>query len=123
MIKYLHPISYKSISWKSDPSKNNKPIKKTRIVEDFMIVDTAKNLDCFDLARSSNNFSIKVYGVKFSIQNPQKRQTLIISTLADDLMIDCLNYPFVENKLSSLIKEKPRKEFLIDVRENSYCLD
>ncbi len=107
MIKYLHPISYKSISWKSDPSKNNKPIKKTRIVEDFMIVDTAKNLDCFDLARSSNNFSIKVYGVKFSIQNPQKRQTLIISTLADDLMIDCLNYPFVENKLSSLIKEKP----------------
>ena len=107
MLKYLHPISYKSISWKGDSFKSSKPIKKTRIVEDFMIVDTAKNLDCFDLARSSNNFSIKVYGVKFSIQNPQKRQTLIISTLADDLMIDCLNYYFIEHKITSLIKEKP----------------
>ncbi len=109
MKKYLHPISYKSIPWKNDSSKekSEKVLKKCRIVEDFMIVDSADNLDCFDLARTNKNFSTKVYGVKFAIQNKEKRKTLIISALTDDLMIDCLNYPFFQSRIKSLLNNKP----------------
>ena len=66
--KYLHPTSYKVLDW-----KNNHPVKKklpkNKIVEDFMIVDTAQTLDCFDLARTSNTFQIKVFGIKICFQN------------------------------------------------------
>ena len=112
MKKYLHPISYKSVPWKGDPfkDKTQKILKKCRIVEDFMIVDTAENLDCFDLARTNKNFSTKVYGVKFAIQNKEKRKTLIISALTDDLMIGCLNYSFFETRIASLLKNKPQED-------------
>tara|TARA_Y100000389_G_scaffold124515_2_gene121897 strand:- start:16187 stop:19456 length:3270 start_codon:yes stop_codon:yes gene_type:complete len=126
MKKYLHPISYKSIPWKVDPfkEKSQKILKKCRIVEDFMIVDTAENLDCFDLARTNKNFSTKVYGVKFAIQNREKRKTLIISALTDDLMIGCLNYPFFESRINSLLHEKPSEDDFNSPSFNRYvaCL-
>ena len=54
-------------------------IIKNRIVEDFTIVETAKNFDCFDLARTSKKFQKRVYGIKVCLQNTLTRQTMIIS--------------------------------------------
>ena len=57
----------------------SKILAKNRIIEDFMLVETSKTLDCFDLARTSKKFQTKVYGKKISFQNPIKRKTLIVS--------------------------------------------
>ena len=79
--KFIHPISYKVLEWKPN-SKNDKSnktrIARNKIVEDFMIVETAKSLDCFDLARTSNVFQTKVYGIKICFQNYVSGKTLII---------------------------------------------
>ena len=61
------------LNWKSDKPKYNAKLQKNKIVEDFMIVDTGKTLDCFDLARSSNVFQIKVSGIKICFQNPEQK--------------------------------------------------
>ena len=91
----MHPTSYKVFDW-----KNNHPVKKklpkNKIVEDFMIVDTAQTLDCFDLARTSNTFQIKVFGIKICFQNNDLKKTLIISAIVDDLVMQCCNETYVK---------------------------
>ena len=52
---------------KDKNEKSKLPIAKNRIVEDFMIVETSDNFDCFDLARTSKNFQTKVYGIKVAL--------------------------------------------------------
>ena len=62
------------MSWtpeSNNPSTKTEKLKKNRIVEDHMIVETATNFDCFDLARTSRSFQTKVYGIKIAIHNPQ----------------------------------------------------
>lgn len=113
MNKYVHPISYKVLPWETERSKNvdavagcAKNIKKTRIVEDFMITESSDNLECFDLARTSDAFQTKVYGIKFAIHHNDSRKTLIICGIVDNLMTSCLNYSFVKTRLARLREKK-----------------
>lgn len=111
--KYVHPISYKAMAWKEKDGKNKKKLAKNRIVEDFMIVESAKNFECFDLARTSRKFNTKVYGIKVAIKNEAEKKTLIISGLVDDMIVSCNNYQFIKDKIASLYDEKPKDpEFL-----------
>ena len=107
---YVHPISYKVMGWIKNTDKNKKvkesKLKKNRIVEDFMIVEISKTFDCFDMARTSQKFQTKVYGIKVAIQNQEKEKTLIICGIIDDIIIPCFNHTFLNEKLN-LLKEKP----------------
>ena len=108
--KYVHPISYKVMTWKNNnnPKTNTAKLAKNRIVEDFMIVETGKNFDCFDLARTSRGFHTKVYGIKIAIQNADEKKTLIICGLVDDLILQCTNHGFIKKKLKELKDKKPK---------------
>jgi len=109
---FVHPISYKVMEWKAKKNVSHKKLAKNRIVEDFMIVEIAESLNCFDLARTSKNFQTKVYGIKVAFQNPSQKKTLIISGIVDDISLQCLSDPFLHNKLLSLQSSKPSdKEF------------
>jgi len=105
--KYVHPISYKALTWKDGDGNNKKHLAKNRIVEDFMIVESAQNFECFDLARTSRKFNTKVYGIKVAIKNQDERKTLIISGLVDDIIVNCSDHTFIKKKLQSLYDEKP----------------
>jgi len=107
--KYVHPISYKVLPWKKSDDENKvKTLSKNRIVEDFMIVESSQNFDCFDLARTSRKFQKKVYGIKVAIHNLQDKKMLIICGIVDDLVRSCINQPFLVSKIADLIKEKPQ---------------
>ena len=106
--KYVHPIGYKVMVWKGDKkSKTNQVLSKNRIIEDFMIVETADNFDCFDLARTSKSFQTKVFGIKLAIQHETLKKTLIICGIVDEIMLECLNYEYSKNKVESLLKDRP----------------
>ncbi len=104
---HVHPISYKVMNWREDKKKNTKKLHKNRIVEDFMIVETSKNFDCFDLARTSKDFQKKVYGIKVAIHNENEKKTIIISGIVDDILTECTNHSFIIDKINSLRKNKP----------------
>ena len=103
--KYVHPIGYKVMAYKDKRKK--KEIAKNKIVEDFTIVESAENFDCFDLARTSKSFQTKVYGIKIAIQHEPLKKSLIICGIVDDINIECMNYAFIKNKLASIVREKP----------------
>ena len=100
--KYVHPISYRIIPWKSEPSETPEPIKKNRIVDDFMIVENALSNDCFDLARTSKNFHTKVYGVKLAFRNYDIKKTMVVCALVDDIMLECAGSTFINNRILKL---------------------
>ena len=123
--KYTHPIHYKNLEWKdkNNPKKekDTKFLAKNRIIEDFMLVETAINFDCFDLARTSKKFQTRVYGIKICFQNPEKRKTLIVSAIIDDMLINCMSFPYLNNKLELLRSEKP-KDIIFKLEDfNRFC--
>ncbi|RZD41497.1 MAG: hypothetical protein CXT73_04875 [Methanobacteriota archaeon] len=109
--KFIHPISYKILEWKpnskNDKTKNTR-IARNKIVEDFMIVDTAKTLDCFDMARTSNTFQIKVSGLKICFQNYAIGKTLIISGISDEIILQCCSESFIYDQLKVINSSKPK---------------
>ena len=111
--KYVHPIGYKSMTWKNnrkkeDDSSKKKLLKKNRIVEDFMIVETSENVDCFDLARTSRSFPTKVYGIKIAFHNEKEEKSLIVCGMVEDINLRCMmNYPFIKHRLDDLEEQKP----------------
>lgn len=110
--KYTHPISYKVLEWKHDNKKINEKttIKKNRIVEDFMIVESSENLDCFDLARNTKKFQSKVYGIKVALHNPIQKKTMIVYAITDDIMLNCLNYPYIKSTIKKIYDCRPNNE-------------
>jgi endopeptidase La len=111
--KYVHPINYKILKWKHDMSpnvKSSQPIAKNRIVDDSMIVENGKTLDCFDLARTSSIFYVKVYGIKVIFHNFKDKSTLIISCIVDDVLMSCIDEKFVKTRLYSLQNNIPQNE-------------
>ena len=115
--KYVHPIGYKIMSWtpENNPSTKTEKLKKNRIVEDHMIVETAQNFDCFDLARTSRSFQTKVYGIKIAIHNYEKKCTIIICAIVDNILINCIDHVFIKKKIDSIYHNKPNNnDFLND---------
>ena len=101
--KFVHPIGYKILNWKNEQKKMGESyLAKNRIVEDFMIVEVSKTFDCYDLARTSNNFQTKVYGIKISFQNILQKKTLIMTGIVDDILLKCFNDSYVNEKIKSL---------------------
>ena len=102
-ISFIANKSIKVIPWKSqDKSKNEGKeiiLQKNKIIEDCAIVDHAKNFDCFDLARTKRNFQIRVYGIKLAIQDAAQKQTLIISGVVDDILLDCINNNYLSKDI------------------------
>jgi endopeptidase La len=91
-------------------SKHKKILQKNKIIEDFMIVELAESLECFDLARNSKNFQLKVYGIKVALQHPEHKKTIIVSGIVDDILIECINNKYIEEKINKLLNDKPNDE-------------
>ena len=111
--RFCHPINYKILNWankkgsaiKNNNSKNlqEKPsIHKNRLVDDIMLVERAENFECFDLARTNQNFKIRISGLKFVIHSPENKQTVVIYCVVDDIIPNCMNYKSISDKLYDL---------------------
>ena len=118
--KYLHPTSFKFLDWKKNKNPTKKPIIKNRIVEDFALAESANTLDCFDLARTTTKFQSKVYGIKICFQNREKKKILIVSCIADDMIIDCIESKFMESKIMQLKKNCPKEDDFMTEDFNRY---
>tara|TARA_B100000900_G_scaffold416238_1_gene450440 strand:- start:8646 stop:11942 length:3297 start_codon:yes stop_codon:yes gene_type:complete len=123
--KYIHPINYKVLDWKDDNNKKNEKIKqklaKNRIIEDFMLVETAETLDCFDLARTTKKFQTKVYGIKIIFQDSVKKKTMIISAVTDDMIINCMNLTYLQDKLKLIHQNKPQDPIFLVEDFSRFC--
>ena len=110
----IHPINYKILYWKADTENiNKKPIQKNKLVEDNMICESAENLDCFDLARTSQAFQTKVYGIKLCLHDYENKKTYLVACIVDDVLVSCIKSNYIENFLLNLKSKCPKdKDFI-----------
>lgn len=109
LLDKAHPINYKILPWKPDTVPNNKKqILKNKIVEDNMICESSVLLDCFDLARNSQSFQRKVYGIKLCLHDYKNKNTYLVACLVDDVLISCVENLYLKNKFSELESNKPK---------------
>ena len=112
IIKYLHPINYKIISWNGKYSRNKRidldkntkdiPVKKNRIIDDKIIVEETEQLECFDLLRTSTNFNLRVYGIKVIIHDEFNKKTLCVNCIVDNLIMLNINEIYIEDRINIL---------------------
>jgi ATP-dependent Lon protease len=105
--QYFHPISYKILKWRDNTNLNeinDKKIilQKNKIVEDFMIVENSQTFDCFDLARTSNNFNVKTLGIKICFQCKQKKLTLIVNGVVDNVHVQSITNEYLVNAITKI---------------------
>lgn len=97
LVKYLHPINYKIINWTANTLKINKEISKNKILSDKIILES-NSLECFDLAKSANNFIIRVYGIKVIIHDYSNKKTLVIENICDEILLINSSNEYLINK-------------------------
>ena len=107
---HFHPIHFKILAWKNEKKSatNDKLIQKNKIVEDFIIVEKSSNLDCFDMARTSKNFTSRVFGIKVAFHNYAQQKTIIIGGIVDNVFLECSCFRYVSNKMMELWKNVPK---------------
>ena len=87
--KYCHPYSFKVLNWTSkNKFKKVHHINRNKIIEDYMIVENSDNCECYDIKRTSQNFWLRIYGIKVIFQLPQEKQTLVFYCICDDILIE-----------------------------------
>jgi ATP-dependent Lon protease len=62
----------------------------------------SNTLECFDLAKSANNFIIRVYGIKVIIHDYNNNKTLIIDTLCDEILLANNSNDYITNKKNNI---------------------
>ena len=89
ILNYCHPYSFKVLDWNSkNKFKNIKHISRNKIIDDYMIVENSGNCDCYDIKRTSQNFWLRIYGIKVVFQLENENQTLIFNCICDDIMME-----------------------------------
>ena len=104
---FLSPTSYRYLPWKRDNHFHppGKRLPKDRIVDDFMIVEQAATLQCFDCSRTSRNFHTRVHGVRAVFQLVSNQRTLVVTG-------NCASPPWeaIESPLLRSIRSELRSE-------------
>lgn len=104
--KYIRPVGYKLIQWKSAESIarvnhiDNDNIDK--MCEDNQTVESMPMFECNDIDDNTFSFHMQVYGIQVIIHNNKLHKSLIIRGIVEDLQIDCIESIFIKHKLSKL---------------------
>ena len=94
------PYGFKTLEWtKSNHFKNSKYINKNKIIEDYTIVESSESCQCYDLKRSSDNFLVRVYGLKIVFQSHITKNTIIFNCICEDIIIN------KNNKYNNCLKD------------------
>jgi ATP-dependent Lon protease len=104
---FFSPTSYRYLPWKRDNKFQapGKRLAKDRVVDDFMLVEHAATLQCFDCASTSRAFHSRVHGIRVVFQLIENQRTLVVTG-------DCASPPWdtVESPLLRSIQTNLRSE-------------
>ena len=92
---YCHPISYQLHAMPKRRIEKN--LSKMKIIDEMMIINSAKHLECFDLCRIRKEFNIRVSGLRICIIIKKYKQILVVDAIVDDLALSNLDYAYIVN--------------------------
>lgn len=103
--KYFHPTQYKVVNLKKTDKESESKVKTTFM--DEFITEKTKNFDCMDVALTSKQFHMKIYGLKVYVYHNAFNKHLLIYGVVDDIIIQFLNNKFINNATSNIKNNLP----------------
>lgn len=103
--EHLTPISFKVLNWKHKKKSGQNVLNvlsKDKNIEDNIIIENAKNCECFDVSTSHKNFFMKVDGIKCCFHNESEKKSIIIYGLLDNVLLSCYENDFIQKKIHHL---------------------
>lgn len=116
--EYFRPIRYKTIKWNGYTNNYSEQtylseITKEGGVSNVTICQFSPNIDCFDLARTSNIFYERVYGIRVVLHNYSNKSTMIVDCISVNNMVDIIDNKFIKNKLDAIDNNYFKKTLLL----------
>jgi hypothetical protein len=111
--KYVHPIGYKLIHWKSSVNtyekRPNTHYCENKITDETMILECYNHLECVDID-TNKGYMGRIHGIRLIIQNEQSKKTLIIPCMVDNIITDFLDNKYIEYRKKSILENIPNSE-------------
>lgn len=96
-------MNYKIVSWSLQNRNGNDKRKKNNILEDIHLSETSDTLDIHTIKDdNSNNFHMKLYGVKIIIQNELLQQSIVVTSMLYDIPYKYLNTNIFNDKIKMI---------------------
>jgi ATP-dependent Lon protease len=95
---YFSPLHYKTVKWNTA----GKYMKN----EDHIIKNSA-NFECFDLDSTTIDFQNEIYGIKVAIHNVERKHTIIVYGIMEDILLELLEDKDITERLNNLMTDKP----------------
>lgn len=110
--KYLHPTGYKIVHWKSQNIiSRNDHVKvnycEDKITDETLIIDNVYNLECMNIDSNTKSFQYKIHGLQVVIQNEKQKRSLVISCIADDIILDFLSNAYINYRKKTILENIP----------------
>ena len=106
----VHPIGFKE--YPKSKKKYTKYLNKLKLIDDTMIIENSKQLDCFDMSRTSGDFYLRVYGSKLIVH--YKQSVYIIKCIVDDLYLSNLDYDYMIDYKQQFMDESESITIYVD---------
>lgn len=126
---FFKPIGFKIIDNvkqdKNNKSNNKKDnTVKNKIINDNSIAIRGKTLECYDIGRNSNNFNIKLNGIKILFQYPEENKCIIVNGVMENIIITLCNNNYIVNLFRELKNGIPDDQIFksSDFTNFTYCV-
>jgi ATP-dependent Lon protease len=135
ILKHIMPIGYKTIHWKqnksppkekynivahapdsSSPAENAQLIAdidmlcSNKITDEIVQIELSNHYECYDTEPTTKTLYVKLYGVRVVIHNEKAQKTLIVQGIVDDIVLDCMDHPYIHFRKNNLLKHIPESE-------------
>ena len=98
LMMLFQPIGYKSINWSNIPINLE---EANPLLADFRLVQNANNFQCFPL-KTVDNTKLESSGIKLVIHNYEKKNTLVISGIINEISLQCVSNSFIKNSIQTI---------------------
>ena len=114
LLKYMKPYKI-NVHKRND--LNKKSFQLDCELDDNDIICASGNLNCYDMLENES-FNIRVYGIRVVIH--VDNITILVHGLIDDILLSCLDSPYVNSFMDRLKKNHPQEEHYKDVMFKEY---
>ena len=108
--QYVHPYQFKIFKQNKQKNNSTDTSKSELHIDDLQISQHGKVLQCFEIKKTSN-FYTNIHGIRICFRD-NKKNSIIIYGIVEDLMTDCLDNNLISNK------QKQFKDKYISDEEN-----
>ena len=119
--KYVHPIGYKMVSWKTSGIQPKKHLNisgtninhincycEDKITDDVSSCESSYHLECYDVDQGVlKTFYNKINGIRLILQNEKNHKTLIVNCIVDPIGIELLNGFYVKSRKNDILNGIP----------------